>query len=161
YACSTPFPPDDRSLGWERGSTVSKEWDQATTDAALETAAYVAARANEFVNVRRDDAPDRKQKLQAFCHQFAQRAFRKPLRDDQQPVVGRQFNAVMDPQVGVKRVVVLVLKSPRFLYREVGAGSEAYDVASRLSFGLWDSIPDRELLEAAAAGRLSTKEQVA
>ena len=38
----TPFPPDDRSLGWERGTAVSKEWDQATTDAAIETAGYVA-----------------------------------------------------------------------------------------------------------------------
>jgi hypothetical protein len=34
-------------------------------------------------------------------------------------------------------------------------------VASRLSFGLWDSLPVRELLEAAAAGRLATHEQVA
>src|SRR5438309_343266 len=25
----TPFPPDDRSLGWERATTVSKAWDQA------------------------------------------------------------------------------------------------------------------------------------
>ena len=34
----TPFPPDDRSFGWERGTTVSKEWDAATTDAAIEAA---------------------------------------------------------------------------------------------------------------------------
>jgi hypothetical protein len=33
-------------------------------------------------------------------------------------------------------------------------------VASRLSFGLWDSLPDEELLKAAAAGGLSTREQV-
>src|SRR5262249_10300962 len=35
-----------------------------------------------------------------------------------------------------------------------------FDVAARLSFGLWDALPDRELLEAAAAGRLSSKEEV-
>jgi hypothetical protein len=58
-------------------------------------------------------------------------------------------------------VVLLVLKSPRFLYREVGGGPDAYDVASRLSFALWDSLPDQELLAAAAAGRLTTREQVA
>ena len=39
--CRTPFPPDDRSVGYERGTSVSKAWDQATTDAALEVADYV------------------------------------------------------------------------------------------------------------------------
>ena len=62
----------------------------------------------------------------------------------------------------MKRVVLLVLKSPRFLYRELGTGTpDAFDVASRLSFGLWDSIPDRPLWEAAASGRLASREQVA
>jgi hypothetical protein len=57
--------------------------------------------------------------------------------------------------------VLLVLKSPRFLYREAGRDApDAYDVASRLSFGLWDSLPDRALLDAAASGRLSSREQV-
>src|SRR5581483_11101310 len=32
----TTFPADDRSVGYERGTGVSKEWDQATTDAALD-----------------------------------------------------------------------------------------------------------------------------
>ena len=36
--------------------------------------------------------------------------------------------------------VLLALLSPRFLYREVGGGPDAYDTAGRLSFGLWDSI---------------------
>ncbi len=43
-----PFPPDDRSFGWERGTTVSKEWEAATTEGALETAAYVVARLPEL-----------------------------------------------------------------------------------------------------------------
>ena len=37
----TPFPPDDRSEGYIRGTTVSKEWDAATTSAAIEVAAKV------------------------------------------------------------------------------------------------------------------------
>jgi Protein of unknown function (DUF1592)/Protein of unknown function (DUF1588) len=54
-----------------------------------------------------------------------------------------------------------VLESPRFLYREISSDApDAYDVASRLSFGLWDSLPDEELLKAASAGELSTREQV-
>jgi hypothetical protein len=53
------------------------------------------------------------------------------------------------------------LKSPRFLYREAGAGEpDSYDLASRLSFGLWDSIPDEALLKAAALSELSTRPMV-
>ena len=160
FVCSTAFPPDDRSLGWERGSTISREWDQAATDGALEAAGHIAVRINELIGVRRDDAPDRKKKMQAFCHQFAQRAFRRPLTDDQKAVLDRQFAAGKDDQTGLKRVLLLVLKSPRFLYREVGAGPDGFDVASRLSFGLWDSLPDRALLDAAAAKQLDTRDRV-
>jgi hypothetical protein len=53
-----------------------------------------------------------------------------------------------------------VLKSPRFLYLETGSGPEPYAVASRLAFALWDSPPDKELLDAAAAGKLSTREEL-
>ena len=38
FVVQTPFPPDDRSVGYERGTSISKAWDQATTDAAIEVA---------------------------------------------------------------------------------------------------------------------------
>src|SRR5262249_18635058 len=44
FIVETPFPPDDRSIGYERGTTISKAWDQATTDAAINVAAYVSTR---------------------------------------------------------------------------------------------------------------------
>jgi hypothetical protein len=75
--------------------------------------------------------------------------------------VEKQFEVASDPDVAVKRVVLLVLKSPRFLFRELATERDAYDVAARLSFGLWDSIPDQPLLDAAREGRLETKQQVA
>ncbi len=157
----TAFPPDDRSLGWERGTAISKAWDQAATDAALETAAYVTAHLGELSGAR-DGAADRAAKLRDFCGRFAERAFRRPLTAEQKRIViDRQFEKASDPETAVKRVVLLVLLSPRFLYREVAGGSDAYDVASRLAFGLWDAPPDRELLDAAAAGKLATREQVA
>ena len=156
---STPFPPDDRSLGWERGTTVSKAWEQATTDAALEAAAYVSGKVNELAGTR-DGATDRPAKAREFCRKFAERAFRRPLTDDQKRVyIDRQFDAVKDVEPAVKRVVLLVLKSPRFLYRDVN-GPGPHAVAERLSFALWDSLPDQELLDAAASNRLATREQV-
>jgi cytochrome c553 len=160
FVPTAAFPPDDRSYGWERGTSVSKEWDQAATAVALETAAYVAARLNEFAATK-DDAPDRVKKVQAFCRRFAERAFRRPLTGGEGDFVDRQFADGRDLETAVKRVVLVTLKSPRFLYREVGGAPEAFDTAARLSFGLWDSLPDAELWKAAETGKLSTREQVA
>jgi hypothetical protein len=160
YVCSTPFPPDDRSYGWERGVSVSKAWEQATTNAAIDAAGYVTARANRLAGTSGGDK-NREEKLRRFCETFAERAFRKPLTEDQKKFfVARQFEDV-DTETAVKRVVLLVLKSPRFLFREVGEGSDSFDTAARLSFGLWNSIPDQELIRAAAENRLATREQVA
>jgi hypothetical protein len=166
-AVATPFPPDDRSVGWERGTAISRAWDQATTEAAIEVAGYVVAHLRELASDG-EDAADRETRLRDFCRRFAERAFRRPLTDEQrQLVIDRQFAAAGDPELAVKRVVLLVLKSPRFLYRELPLtlpsppGGDAHDVASRLSFGLWDSLPDQGLLDAAAAGQLATREQAA
>jgi mono/diheme cytochrome c family protein len=162
YVVGTPFPPDDRSIGYERGISVSKDWDDAVTDAALEAAHYVTERLTELSGVAAN-APDRPAQLQAFCRRFVERAFRRPLTPDvEQLYITRQFQATADPEQAVKRVVALTLQSPRFLYREAGSTRpDSYDVASRLSFGLWDSLPDQELLRAAAAGELATRDQVA
>lgn len=162
FVPSSPFPPDDKSIGYERGTSVSKAWDEATTSAALETGAYVAEHVRELAGLR-DNAPDRDAKTKAFCRTFVERAFRRPLTVDlEQFYVTRQLKAAPDPAIGIKRIVLLTLKSPRFLYREIGsANPDPYDVASRLSFGMWDSLPDQELLKAAAANELGTREQIA
>lgn len=162
FVVQTPFPPDDRSEGYERGNAISKAWEQGTTDAALEVADYVVAHSREITG-RRDDGEDRQAKFREFCLRFAERAFRRPLTDEQkQFFVERQFSDSDSPEVAVKKVILLVLKSPRFLFRELGhSAHDPYDVASRLSFGLWDSIPDEGLLRAAAEGRLANREQVA
>lgn len=157
----TPFPPDDRSIGYERGTSISKAWDQATTDGAIEVAGYMAAHLDDLAGARGDEAA-RNSKLRDFCRQFAERAFRRPLSDEELRLyIERQFEESPDQTAAVKRSLLLTLKSPRFLYRELGGGNNAYDIASRLSFGLWDSLPDKPLAEAAAAGELSKREQVA
>ena len=89
FVPQTAFPPDDRSLGWERGTTVSKAWDQAATDAALETAGYVTTHLRQLADVR--DAPGPRGQaavvLSAFCgarlpptaHRGAEALLRRPL----------------------------------------------------------------------------------
>jgi hypothetical protein len=160
FAPSVALPPDDRNAGYERGNAVSRSWVQAMTEGAIETANYVDANLTTLSGVPAE-AADRKARLQAYGAAFAERAFRRPLTPEQKRVyVDRQFELAKDPEVAVKRVVLLVLQSPRFLYREPGGGGDDYDVASRLSFGLWDSLPDAELQRAAASGRLQTRADV-
>jgi hypothetical protein len=157
----TPFPPDDRSIGYERGTSISKAWDGATTDAAIEVAGYISTRLGELADAR-DGATDREAKLRAFYARFAERAFRRPLTAAQKQLyVDHQFEGTKDLDAAGKRALLFILKSPRFLYREVGGERDTYDVASRISFALWDSLPDQELLDAAAKGALATREQVA
>ena len=161
---SAPFPPDDRSFGWERATTISKDWDQAATEAAIEVASYVGDHLEELSGARRN-SPDRATKLKAFCERLAELAFRRPLTDEQrQRYLDSQFVRVEDPENAVNRVVLLLFKSPRFLYRELGStnpqANDPYNVASRISFALWDSSPDATLLKAAANNQLSTREQV-
>jgi hypothetical protein len=161
FVVQTPFPPDDRSIGYERGTSVSPEWDQATTEGAIETAGYVVEHLSELSDID-DNASDRVERLKAFCQRFVERAFRRPLTDEQKQLyIERQFEGDGDPAISVKKVVLLTLKSPRFLYRELGGGNDPYDVASRISFGLWDSLPDQALLDAAARNELASREQVA
>jgi mono/diheme cytochrome c family protein len=157
FVVTAPFPPDDRSMGYEIGNSISKEWDDATTAAALETADYVVEHLADFV--RNTDDPTL---LKAFCRTFVERAQRRPLEDETAKIyVDKQFAAAPDVRTAVKRVVLLTLKSPRFLYRELETDStDPYNVASRLSYTLWDSLPDEALLKAAAAGALRTREQV-
>ena len=51
-----------------------------------------------------------------------------------------------------------MLQSPNFLFRLDDAGDpklKAYATASRLSYALWDTMPDAELMDAASRGDLS------
>lgn len=162
FVPETPFPPDDRSYGYERGSAVSKAWESATTDSAIETANHVLANIDELAGIKRGEDPERTAKIRAFAATFAERAFRRPLAEPQRKIyVDKQFETVKDVDQALRRVVLLSLKSPRFLYPEYHAEPpDAYDKATRLSYALWDSIPDKTLLEAAAADRLKTPEQL-
>ena len=59
------------------------------------------------------------------------------------------------PEESMRNVVEGVLVSPRFLFsHDSGAGNDVWALASRLSFFLWNSIPDEELLELAESGDL-------
>lgn len=158
---TTPFPPDDSSVGYERGVAISKAWDEATTHAAVEVANHVVNHLNRLAGTK-DDDEDREAKVKAFCGRFVEAAFRRPLTAEQLGFfVDRQFETDSRLENSVKRVVLLTLKSPRFLYLDLNDGPlDDFQIASRLSFGLWDSIPDNALLGEAKKGRLHDREHV-
>ena len=158
FVIRQPFPPDDSSAGYERGSAVSKQWDEAATFAAIEAANWVAEHLDPLAGTSATDK-DRLAKTRAFSHQFAKRAFRRPLDAEQQRFfIDSRFAGRKPVTDSVKEVVLLTLKSPRFLYPDLGQADD-YSVATRLALGLWDSMPDDELLRAAAAGRLNTPDE--
>lgn len=88
-----------------------------------------------------------------FVREFGARAFRRPLTNREaagfEKLLGRNFDS--------QTVVEAMLQSPAFLFH---TGSGPYGTASRLSYLLWDTAPDAALREAAAAGRLTSKEQI-
>ncbi len=112
---------------------------------------------HSFLYGKKDRAP-----IDTLILRFAQRAFRRPLQPDE---VAR-YVALVEQQreQGLDRVAALqvgytaILASPRFYYlqeSETGERLDNYELASRLSYFLWSSMPDAELFRLAAAGRLT------
>jgi cytochrome c553 len=98
---------------------------------------------------------------------LARRAFRRPVGKADVDMLMRAFNegrrgATFDH--GIERALRAMLVDPEFLFRierapatvKPGVAYRLTDIelASRLSFFLWSSIPDDELLDVAARGRL-------
>ncbi len=160
YITTVAFPPDDRSYGWERGTTISREWDEATTEAALATADYVADHLDEFARAGQTQRR-RQRKLREFATRWVELTLRQPLDEaTRHQMVDVHFEGTDDPEVAVRRVLLLSQKSPRFLFRELGTAPEAYDTAARMAFTLWDSLPDQALLDAARDGKLTTDDEI-
>jgi hypothetical protein len=158
---TTRFPPDDSSVGYERGVAVSKAWDEAATQAAIEVANYVVANLDRLSHTKPGDT-NRIARLESFCTEFVTTAFRRPLTDEQKRLfVSAPFKTAKKTEDAVSRVVLLTLKSPRFLYLGLESGKpDDYHIAERLAFGFWDSLPDPELEKLAGQGRLHTRDEV-
>jgi hypothetical protein len=161
FVVTTRFPADDSSHGYERGTATSKEWDDATTTAAFEVANHVAKRLDRLAGTRANDSA-RPEKISAFAARFVAAAFRRPLTPDEtERHVTALLRAAPDPETGIRRVVLLALKSPQFLYPDLSAPvPDANHTAARLAFALWDSAPDTTLAHAAAENHLRTSADV-
>ena len=155
---SVPLPPDDGSIGYERGASVSREWTEAIAKGALQVSGMIGPHLFALAGTKAD-APDRGEKLKAFTLRFAQMAYRRPLNDEQKADLTAIYAAGVAPEVAAKRAFIFTLSNPAFLYPGIGPQDD-YAVASRLALTLWDSVPDAALLKAAAAGQLKDAAQV-
>ncbi len=106
----------------------------------------------------------------AAIRRFGARIYRRPLSTEEHDSLAQRFTrwtTELDFQGAMQLTVSTMLQAPQFLYRTEPVGDgvlqepvEPYAMASRLSFFLWSSIPDDELLAAAAAGKLATEQGV-
>jgi hypothetical protein len=171
---ATSFPPENEVDGY-RTNAAANAAHPILVERYLDAAAAVATRA---VTERLAElAPcaagtDVAECGRALVTGFGARAFRRPLSEEESSALVRLFVA-SHPRGHAKAtelVIRTVLQSPQFLYRvdtlaaptpETGAVTlGAFELASRLAFSIWGSMPDAELFDAAANGRLATPADV-
>jgi hypothetical protein len=111
----------------------------------------------------------------AFVESFGLHTFRRPLNAGEADRYMALFamGAARFPEhdaftAGVRLVIEAMLQSPHFLYRaelaesvvDGGMPLTGYEVASRLSYVLWNTMPDETLLTAARKGELDSADGV-
>ncbi|MCB9764179.1 MAG: DUF1592 domain-containing protein [Alphaproteobacteria bacterium] len=113
------------------------------------------------------EATDDADCLAAFIDGLGLRAWRRPLTAEEldriTAVAVTAATTLDDFDAGLVYAMAALMQSPHFLYRvEVGTPTgdglrrlDDYELASRLSFFFWDTLPDEELLALAAEGTLS------
>lgn len=168
-AATKDFVDEAESLGFRNNVdflAVSSLVAQGYMDSA-ESLATLSAGSAALIGCSTNDAACAKQ----FVESFGKRAFRRPLMADElaryQGIYDKAAAQGYDFKTGIEWVVFAMLQSTQFLYRvELGApqGSDyvpsQFETASRLSYLVWQSMPDQALFDAAAAAELGTKQQV-
>ena len=119
-----------------------------------------------------EDAADLSQTIRTRLQPFLTRAFRKPpsaqTLNRYADYVESQLNQGIPFTEAMKAAASSALSSPKFLYlfdhnppgESPESDSTDFDLASRLSFFLWGTLPDQRLLDLANEGRLSQREKL-
>jgi len=159
------FPPGGAGPGGRRapgGPSVEVNGPYNPTGKAVET------ESRRLVFVCRPPAESEESACAArILSHLAHRAFRRPVtdRDVAAPLAFfKEGRSTGDFDAGIQSGIIAILSSPKFLYRAeppplglaAGANYRITDLelASRLSFFLWSTIPDEELLAVAEQGKL-------
>lgn len=150
----------DRNLGVESISVAGPIDESGIVRPKAWAAVFDAGKGKKDDNAR----------AEAILGAFASRAYRKPADPAQVKALmavyaaDRKSGRAFEP--AVRTAITATLVSPRFLFRTVAHPKptdpgtkytlDGYELASRLSYFLWSSMPDEPLLKAAADGNLLT-----
>ncbi len=169
------FPPDDTGHGFDNIGdvltlpTMLLEKYLAAAQVVVGQAASGNQRSRWFVRETPTSAPERLAYAREILTKFATQAFRRPVDEETlarlvklAEITYSQPDKSFDQ--GIVRSLEAVLASPRFLFREEAVEPPApgqahpylddYSLASRLSYLLWSTMPDDELLNLAAEKKL-------
>ncbi len=140
-------------------------WQYATQDADPSAFEQMRKPINERATVFRQLLTDTQPKHLDQVLEFATRAYRRPLNNGEAQELRGLYRKLRDQEMShneaIRLTLARVLVAPAFLYRLEKAGPGAkpvpvsdWELANRLSYFLWSSMPDAELRALAAAGRL-------
>ena len=161
---------DNGELNDHRKSGFDDSWSVKAPRVILESLEFEAPVIDDWPpeNHRRIlfESPLRDSKTDEYVYEvikrFMTRAFRRPV--DREEVdhyfqIYKIYNAEFDTlEQAMRETLAMMLISPQFLYHTVidqAAAAKSYELASRLSYFLWGSMPDEELFNLAASGELN------
>lgn len=177
------FPPDEEANGFDN-QALALAVSPLLAELYMEAAEALSARHVDKLiaeltacTASTVDQAACAQDAEEFIRSFGLRTFRRPLSEDEVQRHEDLFEqgaalgtGAYDPRTGLQLVVQAMLQSPHFLYRVEFGMPEAvegdvvqlssYEMASRLSYLFWNTMPDLALFEAAARDELRTKEQI-
>ncbi|MBK7586025.1 MAG: DUF1592 domain-containing protein [Myxococcales bacterium] len=172
----TEFPKDPKTAGFlfdnDAGSLSVDQalWSayQRATDAVIER---LVGDSVAFQKLLPPDTGDADARARSLIADLGMRAYRRPLTQAEKDELLELFQSapslyagVAPFEAGVRLLLQAVLQSPLFLYRIEASKKvvgdaiplDGYELASRLSYTLINSMPDAALLAAASAGKLAT-----
>ncbi len=131
---------------------------------------WVAPLRNDYLETTATEAAGKSQHIED-CLKFASQAWRRPLTDKEKESLRAFYRTTLaeekDHRKAIRAVLTRILVSPGFLYRVELASDAAgvkplndWELAGRLSYFLWSSVPDEELRRAAGAGELRSSANV-
>ena len=117
---------------------------------------------NEFYNTYYEDLKDHDphKQYQQFIRKLAVKLFRRPVNDNELTrffdVAKKRYETDENVLDAVQSALTMMLCSPKFLYKYEGdsLNLDDYAIASRLSYFLWNTLPDDRLIKMASEGKL-------
>jgi hypothetical protein len=161
------FVNDSNTLAVSDDLTIA--WYNAAEQLAAELIASKSAPAGAYA--RYVDCAPSTACAQTVIARLATRAFRRPVSSGELAGLMQVFAADTDFDTGLQDAVIAILMSPKFMFLSAtDAQSQApgtsfavddYALASRLSYALWQTMPDDELMALAQQGQLREPETLA